>query len=219
MTEPQQPYRLPQSPPEPVSEAEREAFAALVAESLPAVRASAQTWRTGLTALITLITAAVVIQGQRATAELSPGWRLAVTLLIGGGLAACAAGLWQVLGAEAGSRTTALTLSDIHQRHGSVAAYQAALANLTGKRLHHARNFVAAALILLFAGTVATWWAPATQTPAPTYLKITHGTDTTCGVLQSAEGGRFQLTVPGAAIPVEIAISDITTVGVVSTCS
>ncbi|RLK58769.1 hypothetical protein [Actinokineospora cianjurensis] len=207
-------FRRPAAPPEPVSRAEHAAFAALVAESLPAVRASAAAWRTGLTALVTLITAAVVLQGRRATADLTPWWLLAVTVLIGGGLACCAAGLWRVLAAEAGSRTTTLTLADIHTRHGSVAAYQAALAVKAGKQLRQARGLVAVALCLLFAGTAATWWAP----PAPKLLKVTHGGTTTCGPLQSADGGRVRITLPGTNAFSDIRFTDVTGIAVVPSC-
>lgn len=212
-------YRLPKSAPEPVNRAERDAFDALVADALPAVRASAQAWRNGLTALVTLVATGVIIQGQRTTADLPVPWRLAVTLLIGGGLATCILGLWHVLAAEAGTRTSTRTRSSIHERHGSVTAYQVALANAAGRRLHRARNTVAIALALLFAGVVTTWWAPASPKQPPAYLKVTHGTGTTCGTLQSADGGELHLTVSGATAPTVITFAAITNISVVAACS
>jgi hypothetical protein len=203
MTGPQQPYRLPQSPPEPVSHAEHNAFAALVAEPLPAVRVSAQAWRTGLTALLTLVTAAVVVQGHKATADLDPIWRLGVTLLIGSGLATCAAGLWHVRGAEAVAHTTAMTLSDIHQRHGP---------SPHAKRLW--RTWLASSYPRSQPGRCRAGPAlrrddhdlvppPHRNSPPPT-IKIIHSAESTCGALQSADGERFRLTVSGASTPVEI---------------
>lgn len=219
-SEPEHPgYRLPKSAPEPVNRAERDAFDALVADALPAVRASAQAWRNGLTAFVTLVVAGVVIQGQKTTADLPVPWRLAVTLLIGSGLAACILGLWQILAAEAGTRTSTRTRSSIHEQHGSVRAYQVALANAAGRRLHRARNAVAIALALLFAGIVTTWWAPASPKQPPAYLKITHSNGTTCGTLQSADSGELRLTVSGANAPAVITFAAVTNISIVAACS
>ncbi|MFY1695418.1 MULTISPECIES: hypothetical protein [unclassified Solwaraspora] len=132
-------FRLPAAAPEPVSDAERAAFAQLARESLPAVRASAQSWRNGLTALVSLAAAGVFVQGRSATADLTTTWRGVVTVLIGGGLVAAGVGLWYALAAEAGGRAAPLTLTDIHARHASVEAYQVALANRAAGRLHRAR--------------------------------------------------------------------------------
>ncbi|MDQ3152790.1 MAG: plasmid pRiA4b ORF-3 family protein [Actinomycetota bacterium] len=72
--------------------------------SLPAVRASAEAWRSGLTAFLTLVTTEVIIKGRDTTAGLPTSWRVLVTVLIGGGLALAVAGLWRVLAAQAGTR-------------------------------------------------------------------------------------------------------------------
>lgn len=158
-------FRLPAKAPEPVSDAERAAFAQLARESLPAVRASAQSWRNGLTALVSLAAAGVFVQGRSATADLTTTWRGVVTVLIGGGLVAAGIGLWYALAAEAGGRAAPLTLADIHARHASVEAYQVALANRAARRLHRARVALGVSLALLIAGALVTWWAPATPAP------------------------------------------------------
>jgi hypothetical protein len=210
--------REPDAEPEPVSPAERAAFDALVSASLPAVRSSAQAWRTGLAALITLITAGIVVQGRSTTMELEPNWRLAITLLIGGGLFAAATGLWQALAAEAGTRLQTLTLAEIHQRHGSVAAYQVALASTAGRHLGQARNAVSTALPLLFAGIVCTWWAPAAPAKPPAFLRVAHQQETICGVLTSADGGQLRLTMPCAHQPVIIPLADVENITIVPAC-
>ncbi|WP_326555143.1 hypothetical protein [Micromonospora sp. NBC_01813] len=160
-------FRLPAAAPEPVSDAERAAFAQLAQDSLPAVRASAQSWRNGLTALVSLAAAGVFVQGRSATAELTTTWRGVVTVLIGGGLVAAGVGLWYALAAEAGGRAAPMTLPDIHARHASVAAYQVALANRSANRLHRARVALGVALALLIAGALVTWWAPAALPASP----------------------------------------------------
>jgi hypothetical protein len=173
-TSPASSGQQPPTAPEPVSRAEREAFASLVADSLPAVRASAQSWRNGLTALITLVATGIVIKGRDTTAGLSTGWRLAITLSIGAGLAVAAWGLWHALAAEAGTHTRLKTLADIHDQHASVAAYQVALASIAGRRLQTARNAVALSLALLLTGVFLTWWAPAPPASSSPHPKVAH---------------------------------------------
>ena len=210
--------RKPATGPEPVSTAERAAFDTLVRESLPGVRASAQAWRNGLAALITLATAGVFIQGRTATADLTAGWRAAVTALIGGGLVAAVVGLWQALSAEAGTRTATQTLADIHARHASVLAYQVALAGAAGASLRRARTAVAAALGLLLAGATLTWWAPAEPAAPPAYVQVTTADDATCGELSTADGGLLRLTVAGAHEQVVIPLAAVRNLAVVTSC-
>jgi hypothetical protein len=208
----------PPTGPEPVNQAEKEAFAALVDASLPAVRASAQAWRNGLTALITLVTTSIILKGRDTTADLTTGWRLAITLTIGGGLAAAGWGLWQALAAEAGTRTSPLTLAEIHAEHASVAAYQVALAITAGQRLQAARNTVAVALALLLTGVLLAWWAPTAPATPSAYLEVTYLHQTSCGILQSADGGQLRLTTPGIHNPIVTSLTTITNLAVVPKC-
>lgn len=206
-------------PPEPaVSSAEREAFTELVAASLPAVRASAQAWRTGLITLITLITTGIVIKGPATMSALPPGWRLAVTLTIGGGLLIAVVGLWQALTAEAGSRTQLQTLADIHTKHTTVLAYQVALANKAGRRLRWARSTVGIAITLILSGIILTWWAPAASHPGR-YLKVTYEHGTTCGTPEAAANGQLRLVSPTTHDAILIPLTAITDLVVTTTCT
>ncbi|WP_225860531.1 hypothetical protein [Streptomyces triticiradicis] len=155
-------WRLPDKPPTAADLAERDRFQAMVRESLPSVRASAEAWRNGLAAFVTLTGSAVVIKGRTTTADLSVPWRLAVTVLIGGGLALAVTGLWHALAAQSGTRPLAVTLTDIHREYGSMDAFELALAIRAARRLTLARRAVALALACLFIGTALTWWAPGT---------------------------------------------------------
>ena len=153
--------------PRPVSAADREAFDALAKESLPAVRSMAAAWRTGLTALITLVTTGIILKGRTDTTSLALPWRIAVTVAIGAGLALAIVGLWHALAAEAGARTRLHTLDDIRAEYASVQAYQVGQAAAAGRRLQTARILVAAALGLLLTGVLLTWWAPAAPATRP----------------------------------------------------
>jgi hypothetical protein len=208
--------RLPRSAPTKADLAERDQYARLVAGSADAVRASAQAWRTGLTAFITLVTTGAVIQGRNSTASLPAAWRAIAITAVGGGLLLAVLGLWQALAAEAGTRPKQETLQDIRDAHGSLAAYQAHLAEVAGIRLRWGIRAATAAITLLFAGIVVTWVAPAGGS-APPMLVAVHGTSATCGALASSGGGELRLTVTGGAV-VTIPLAQITSLAVTSTC-
>ena len=204
--------------PRPVSPADREAFDALVKESLPAVRSMVAAWRNGLTALITLVTTGIIITGRTATTALAVPWRIAVTLTIGAGLALAIVGLWHTLAAEVGARTRLRTLDDIRAEYASVQAYQVGQAAAAGRRLQAARIVVAVALGLLLTGVVLTWWAPAAPATPPAYLKVTRPGGIVCGTLNSADGGTLRLTVAGMHEPVAIPLATVTNLAVTPTC-
>lgn len=212
-------FPRPTSGPEPVSPGEEKAFEKLVSGSLPAVRASAQSWRNGLTAMITLVTAGAVIKGRDTTDGLDWGWRLAITLTVGGSIVVAVIGLWLALQAEAGGRPQFQTLAQIHQKHASVSAYQVALAGMVGKKLSLARSMVGVAIGLLLLGIVFTWWAPEQASGPAAYLKVKTSTETFCGTLTSADGGRIMLTVEGHADPTVIPLTSVVNLSVEDTCS
>jgi hypothetical protein len=204
--------------PRPVSPADREAFDALVKESLPAVRSMVAAWRTGLTALITLVTTGIIVTGRTQATTLAVPWRIAVTVAIGAGLALAIVGLWHTLAAEVGARARVHTLEDIRARYASVQAYQVGQAAAAGRRLQVARALVAAALALLLAGVLLTWWAPAAPATPPAYLKVSRPGSVVCGTLDSANGGVLRLTVVGVHAPVAIPLTTVTNLAVTAAC-
>jgi hypothetical protein len=218
MTTPPLKPRKPQQAPTPADLAERDRFAALAEGSLSAARANAESWRNGLAAFVTLVTATAIIKGRDTTADLPVGWRVAVTVLIGSGIALSVAGLWQALAAQAGTREGTVTLADIHSRHASVAAYQVALADVAATRLKRGRTIVAAALSCFLLGIATTWWAPEASPDPAGYVTILHDGTANCGSLQSAANGEIRLRVAGAQNPVVVSMKKITNLLVVTHC-
>lgn len=210
--------RKPSSAPSEGSLAERDAFTALARQSLPEVRASAEAWRNGLTAFLTLATTAVIIKGRDTTAGLPTFWRVLVTVLIGGGLALAVAGLWRVLAAQAGTRYRLSTRQDLRRAYGTVEAYQVAVADAATDDLDAGRRLVVAALALLLIGLGVSWWAPPALTDPPAYLKVTSHTTPACGTLRSADDGQIRLIVTGNHDPISIPLTQITNLAVVATC-
>jgi hypothetical protein len=110
---------------------------------------------------------------------------VAITVLIGGGIALAVAGLWQVLAAQAGTRYRLSTRKDIRRTYGAVEAYEVAVADEAADKLGAGRRLVVAALISLLAGVGVSWWAPTAPTEPRAYLRIADNA-IVCGVLRSA---------------------------------
>ncbi|CAM5352488.1 hypothetical protein ACFV27_46035 [Streptomyces antimycoticus] len=210
--------RRPARAPSASDIAERDAFAALTAASTTSVRASAEAWRNGLTAFLTLVTTGVIIKGRDTAAGLPAPWLVAVTVLIGGGLLTAVIGLWLTLAAQAGTRPGAVTLHDIHRRYNSVAAYQVAVANQAARRLRIAQGVVAAALALLIGGVVTTWWAPPPSGGKTAYVRVNHQGKSSCGTLRSADGGRIRLRMPGRHELLTVPFGTVTNFKIVTSC-
>ena len=208
------------APPAPTRDelAERDAFTARTTGSLTAVRASAQTWRNGLAAFITLVTTGIVIKGRDTTTGLDTTWRGAITALIAGGLALTVIGLWQALTAEAGTDPEKRTLTDIRATYHTLAAYDIAVASRAARQLRRAKRVVGLAITLLLTGIILTWWAPSAPTTPPAYLKVTHGATTACGQLQSAGSAAILLAIADSHTPAAIPLDQVTNLAIVPTC-
>ena len=197
---------------------ERDRFAKLTAGSMDTVRGSAQAWRTGLAAFITLVTTGVIIKGPGSIVGLAISWRVAITVLIAGGLLLAVVGLWLALAAEAGTDPKKQTLQDIRAAHGTLTAYEVYLAAKSADRLQWGRRVVAAAVLLLLAGIGVTWWAPAATPSVSGYVAVTHGHAITCGTLQKAGVGQLILSVDGSHNPVVIPFGQITSLASATAC-
>lgn len=186
-SEPAPPARRPANAPSKFELGERDRYAELTACSVDTVGSSAQAWRNGLTAFITLVTTGVVIKGRDTTAGLGSGWRALVTVLIGGGLLLAILGLWQALAAEAGTDPKKLTLQDIRADYGTLTTYEVYLAAKAAHRLQWGRRAVAGAVTLLLAGIAVIWWAPSTSPPPVTSTNIVRGYVVDSGRLRVVE--------------------------------
>jgi hypothetical protein len=193
--------------PDPPSSAEAEArvdFAALVDGSIQRVQASAERWRTGLAAMITLVTTGLFIKGPSVT-ELPTEWRVGLVAGAGAGLALAVAGLWAALTAAAGIPAVR-SREEILATYTSVDHAEVVAAKKAAVHLTWARRLMQVALILLTATAVG-WMAA----PAPTPMVSVEVNDRTiCGKLLSADGQVARIQRAGFANPDEIPFSDIT---------
>ena len=188
---------------------ERDRWARMVAASPDTVRNSAKTWQAALAAFVTLVTTGVVIKGPDTTADLPTVWRVVVTFLVGGGLVLAVLGLWMTVTAEAGTHPKLQKLQDIRAEYGTLTSYEVFLAEQTGRRL--ARGIVAAgiALIMLIAGIVVSWLAPAAS-QQDSFLTVTYGRVSTCGIPQASPAGELILAGPDGKETTTIPLTRVT---------
>lgn len=211
--------RKPDQAPTKTDLDERDRYAKLTAHSMDTVRSSAQTWRTGLAAFITLVTTGVIIKGPSTTAALPADWRTVITVLICGGLLLSVVGLWLALAAEGGTGPQRQTLQDIRDAHGTLTAYEIYLAVKAANQLQWGRRVVGGAVLLLLAGIAVTWWAPVAATSSPpAYVTVTHSGTVTCGTPHPAGVGRLGITANGGTALIVIPFRQITNLTISSTC-
>lgn len=209
--------RLPDAPPSRASIDERDRWAKMVVGSADTVRASARTWQTALTAFITLVTTAVVIKGPGTTAGLPTAWRVLVTVLFGGGMVLAVIGLWQTVTAEAGTRPRNQTLQGIRAEYRTLTSYEVYLAGKAGRRLERGIAAAGIALVLLIAGIVVSWVAPAASQPDG-YLTVTYEHASACGVPQASPAGELALASPDGKETVTVPLTQVTSITPTAKC-
>ena len=184
--------------------------------SLTDTRASAEKWRTGLAALVTLVTTALLIKGPENAANIETGWRVALTLMLSAGLVLAVIGLWLALSAASGVPST-VTFDAVVQQYGSVKAFQVAEASAAARQLTHARPLIMASLGLLISGMVIWWWAPETKPDKPV-IEVSTVNGTACGHITSADQAAIRLDVAGESAPRVIPFSTIRNLAVAENC-
>lgn len=205
----------PPVPPAPTPEdvSDRARFDKLVDDALANVRSSAEKWRTGLAALVTLATTALLISGPASAADLPAANRYLIVALLLIGLLVAVTGLWLALSAASGVPEN-VTYPGIRKEHPSVRAFQVHLAGKAAKLLKAARWLVALSLAAFIAG-MAVWWLTPPNTPK---IAVVAADGTTCGTLKSADNRVYRVQVAGEAAPRSLPFADVLNVAVVGEC-
>jgi hypothetical protein len=211
------PYREPHRAPSATDVQDRDRFQALADTSLARVQAAAESWRTGMAGLVSLITAGLFIKGPDAAQDLTTEWRVALTLLAGGGLAAATFGLWHALHGAVGVPEEQ-QVTDILHRHGSVAAFEVAQARAAAARLRLARGALKCALVLLGLAVLSWWWADQTPPSPPAMIQVTTPNTTICGQLVTADQQRIRVKLDGESTIHEIPFTTVQDLRLRATC-
>ena len=154
-----------------------EAFALLdrnEANRLQLVRTRAEKWLGGVTALIGLVGAVLVIKGPQSTADIATSWRAAVGLLIAAALAFLVFGTYRAYQSAYGDpgRLDEVDIQPLTGLAGRLAETRQKAAKAAQTHLRHAVIATLAAVALLATAIGGIWFAPAAPTRAASSVCI-----------------------------------------------
>ncbi|WP_454810633.1 hypothetical protein [Paenarthrobacter nitroguajacolicus] len=206
------------SGPTPVSVAAGIEWDQLTAESLRDTRASANRWRDGLAALVTLVTAGLVVSGPANLDGIALEWRVPIIALIVGGLFATVFGLIFALQASAG-RPRAITFEEFADRYGTRSALHAVDVEFARKDLRKAQRLAIPGLFAIILGTGVWVVSPVPAKTPPAFAEVSTQSERICGTLTSGDGGEIVMAVNGEKVAVHIPYAQIVNMRVVSECA
>jgi len=212
MAEQEQP---PTAGPNHESVATQAAWQELTAESLHSVRESASKWRDGLAALITLVTAGLVVSGPDKAGDLPPDWRWGVAGGLVLGMLLVLGGLLLMLAVAAGS-PRALTLADFQKLSGDRVAVDALQATASAKRLRLARWLAVPGIILVLLA-IGAWLVSPTK--AASSVQVTTADAIYCGELSSGDGGVLRMDLEGESQTTAVKYAEVHNIAIVASCT
>lgn len=210
------PPELPTSGPTAQEVQDAEAWATITNASTNSVTTSAEKWRDGLAALVSLITGGLIIAGPDSS-DLASWWRYPATGLIIIGLGCAATGFFLALTITAG-RPTIQDLPTVTAEYGSVANFKAAQAAKHVGTITTIQRLAIAALTMLLLGAGIWMAAPAKADKPDPKLSVTVGKSTWCGELKSADRKVIVLQVEGEKDPRTIRYDQVTNFEIVEAC-
>lgn len=211
------PYRKPDRPPSEADLEDRRLWDQLSDSSLDSTRAAADKWRAGLAAFITIVTGSLFLKGPEEAAQLTTGWRVFLTLVVGVALFTSVLGLWFALRAAAGSPAR-LNFTDVVTRYGGVRQFQLVCADRASEELRKAKLLVIASIVLFAGGALAWWWAPTSATSS-TLVRVLYSGHTVCGTLVELTAADLEVSVSSGVDPIRVEVSQLSSPNPVTTCS
>jgi hypothetical protein len=157
------------------------------------VRKSAENWRTGLAALLAVLTATLFIKGKSSIDDIDPGgWRWAVIVpLLLAGIAATFGAYRAIRAAYGVPRDEWVDVDKGLQKHGSLSAWRHAFAVTTVNDLRLAKVMTVLSLGLVGLAIFLTWVAPGPPPPAFVSATFSSAPDKPiCGELTRADSGK-----------------------------
>ena len=160
--------------------------------TLDAARKQADSWRTGLASVTTLLGAVLVVKGRDNVTDLAIGYRWAVALLLAAALGLFLVGTLLAVRAGAGSPGRRMLITAETLRRWSREEVERVATALWWARV----LAVAGAVSVAIAVGVA-WLAPTAEKATPNLLRVQTSSDSGCGEIVSGDNGRVVLRTPG----------------------
>jgi uncharacterized integral membrane protein len=203
---------------------------------LASVRKAAESWRTGLGALLTILTVVFFVKGKDSFDDIKAGawrWWLAVTLLaavllaVNGAYRALRAAYGAPRDEYVGRASFALaqlprwlrTTPGEMDEYGTLSAWRHAFAVQAVKDLWWAKASTVASLLMVAAAATITWTAPGPPPPAFAQVTYTLGgkPHAVCGELKRGFDGRFAIK-DSAGKTTPFAFGDLKSLRIVAKC-
>jgi hypothetical protein len=204
----------PDSGPTPATIAAQREWLVIAAASLPQVRASAAKWRDGLAALITLVTAGLVVSGPERAGDMPMAWQWGVAAGLVLGMLAVLVGLLTALTVAAGIPEQ-LTYEQFLQLGGTKAIFDSVEAAAGASRLRIARWWAVPGIVGILLA-VGAWLVSPVESASP--VQVTTATEVLCGELKSGDQGLVQLKLAGESAPAVIRYGDVVNLDVADKC-
>lgn len=185
----------------------------LAGQSLTSVRDAAGRWRDGLVALITLVTAGLVISGPDKAGDMPTIWQWGVAIALIGGMAAVVVGLVLSLEVSVGTPTV-ITLEKFRELGGK-ALLDLEAAKSGAQRLKTARRFAIPGIIAVLLA-IGAWLVSPTQVGSS--LQVTTESEILCGELTGGDQGKITLSLAGESAPATVVYADVDNIRIVEKC-
>jgi hypothetical protein len=184
------------------SRADQRGYELLQATALTRALDDAKAWRNGYAMLAGGLSALLGFIGTQLGHDTSWRWRVALSILLGGGLLCVSAALLLAITVEGGRRTVRLNLREIVQTHNSLEAYQAQQAAVALTRLDRSKSIAAVGAVMAFVGLVVTLWMPGKTDPAHRAPPPTHPPTTSApSIAPSTTSTPTSSVVPSSPTP------------------
>jgi hypothetical protein len=192
---------------------EEEALQKAAQSQLTDVRKAADSWRTGLGALIALVATIFFIKGRESVFDISVGWRWILAIVLVAAFCAAIYAAWAAMRAAFGEYE--VVEWDEVLAEGGWASYQASVAESAVAHLENAQKATILSLIGLVLAVLLTWFAPK-PAAAETIASVTTRDNTVvCGKLTGGISRGLPLQLEGKA---PIPLDRIVAIAIVEEC-
>lgn len=175
-------------------------------EQLDVARKQAESWRTGLAGVTTLLGAVLIVKGRDSVSELDTPYRWTVTLLFGAALACLAAATVLALRAASGTPSGRTLLSGRDLSAWTAHEVRRIRGALTG-----AAALTLGGLTLAAVATGTAWLSPTAAASPKGLVTVQAGAIRLCGGLVGIADGKLVLTTP-AKTPLAVPLAAVTRV-------
>lgn len=210
-------YRRPAEPPNASALSNIEEWDALVASSLERATATAEKWRTGMAALVTVVTSVLLLKGPDAQKIPWPVNLFVIVPLVVG-MSLMLSGLWLALAASAPALKTHTDYNSVVNEYRTIGNYKLNAAEKVTADLNGAKRLVICALVAFTVGIIA-WWIVPIQVEAPSKISITDRNGVvTCGTVVESTSGTITIRPNGVDTSRVVPLKDVNAVRIGDTC-